>query len=84
MRMATLGFAPQPAVACGAKRIDDLLTRFPARMAGVDRNQFVSMQMRAPASMAVGRSVVSPAMNPVIESLSKRQLVKVAAFIGLP
>ncbi|WP_324947233.1 hypothetical protein [Dyella sp.] len=46
--------------------------------------KFASMQMRAPASMAVGRSVVSPAMNPVVESLSKRQLVKVAAFIGLP
>jgi len=46
--------------------------------------KFASMQMRAAASMAAGRSVVSPAMNPVIESLSKRQLVKVAAFIGLP
>jgi len=45
--------------------------------------EFASMQTRGTPSRRVGLGVVSPAMNPVIESLSKRLLVKVAAFIRL-
>jgi hypothetical protein len=45
-------------------------------MEGADAEQFASMQTHASPSIHDGWEVV----NPVFESLSKRQLVKVTAF----
>jgi hypothetical protein len=50
-------------------------------MGAIDFRQFVSMQTSAAPSIVHGREVVSSLMNPGVESLSKRLLVKVAALI---